>query len=515
MSEDQAVRSRKSGRSFFRINVRTMMILVATSSLVVWSARRVWEDSTQNPFIRVLQFGDTADRRMAARELIATPRPGEGPKVVDALILALCDEDAEVRAASANSLGSVVGQLLDGWKSNPADLRTNQPLINTTCRALIGLLKERNDTVKSEVLRALVFIHYRATPPTNNTLPVSFCLGLDSSDKALTLELRAAIATSLSEQNPEIRGLAAWALEHLGPFLTRDIPPELVDALNDPMEEVRQKAARACTSYKEGLSPLVPDLFARLDRAQPAFRFALRLCLREGTADPSLVPFLRERLKSPSPDVRECAAGMLARMGPKAVAATPDLLAVLNEPFTEEKPKRMPYDQPDPASYAVWALSNFPPTPEFIDSLARNLQSESPWRRDRAVQYLAPIGPAARKAIPALIAALQAHLRSNLSDAGNVSVALGKIAPGTDLADASIAVLVDALRSNDQYTRWQAAEAIGRFGPKAKDAVPALRGLMKDQGGGDVAWNLNIRNAAGKALEAIEPAPGPSDGSPK
>ena len=86
MSEDQAVESRKPGRSFFRINVKTMMILVATSSLVIWLARTIWEDSTtQNHFIRVLRSGNTADRREAARHLGATPTPGEADKVVDAL----------------------------------------------------------------------------------------------------------------------------------------------------------------------------------------------------------------------------------------------------------------------------------------------------------------------------------------------------------------------------------------------------------------------------------------------
>ena len=80
MSEDQAVGSRKPGRSFFRINIKTMMLLVATSSLVIWSARRIWEDSTQSPYIRVLQFGNAADRRFAARELIADYPSLERPK---------------------------------------------------------------------------------------------------------------------------------------------------------------------------------------------------------------------------------------------------------------------------------------------------------------------------------------------------------------------------------------------------------------------------------------------------
>ena len=52
------------------------------------------------------------------------------------------------------------GQLLNRWKTTPDELRTNQPLVSTTTRALLGLLNDRNDAVKSEALRALVAIHF-------------------------------------------------------------------------------------------------------------------------------------------------------------------------------------------------------------------------------------------------------------------------------------------------------------------------------------------------------------------
>ncbi len=514
MSEDQAVRSSKPGRSFFRINVRTMMILVATSSLVIWSARRVWEDSTQSPYIRVLQFGNTADRRDAARQLIATPRPGEAQKVVGALIRGLHDEDVEVRTAAANSLGSVVRQLLDRWRDGPHELRTNQPLVSTTTRELAGLLKDSSDAVKSDVLRALVAIHWHAIPRTN-ALPELLCLGIDPSDEALTRDLRTALVKTLSDQSPGVRGLGAWALGNLGPFLSRDIPPELLDAMNDTAQDVRKNAAFACASYKEGLSPLLPDLFARLERAQPPFRHDLRLCLECGKADFSCVPMLRERLRSPSPDVRYCAARMLDGMGPQAVAATPELLAVLDEPFTEERPRRTPPDdQPDPARYAMWALSNFPPTPQFIDALTKNLRSDVLDRRFNAANHLGKLGPAARTAVPALIAMLQAQLSSSQRDVWAVEDALGRIAPGTEFADPSIAVLVEALRSKNADTRRQAAEALGRFGPEAKGAIPTLQTLTKDPAVGS-RFNGDVGQAARRALLAIEPPSVPSDASPR
>ena len=129
--------------------------------------------------------------------------------MVGALILGLHDDDAEVRAASANSLGSVVRGLLDGWKTSPDELRTNQPLVSTTSRALIGLLSDHNETVKTEVLRALVVIHYRVALQEQ---PVAGAVSVWGSTErqGLGQGLRAALATSLSDQTPEIRGLAAW-----------------------------------------------------------------------------------------------------------------------------------------------------------------------------------------------------------------------------------------------------------------------------------------------------------------
>ena len=255
--------------------------------------------------------------------------------------------------------------------------------------------------------------------------------------------------------------------------------------MNDPVEEVRQKAASACARYEEGLSPLLPDLFARLERAQPPFRYALRLCLRgrRRPADPSLVPLLRERLKSSSPDVRECAAFMLGRMGPKAVAATPELLVVLNEPFTEEKPKRTPPDdQPDPARYAVWALSKFPPTQEFIDALARNLRSDVPDRRNSAASYLGSIGPAARKAIPALIAALRTQLKSEVDhdDAGWSRTLWERLRRARS---SPIPPSPCWSRRCDRRTRTCECKPPRRSagsGPRAKVAIPSLKGLTKD-----------------------------------
>ena len=199
MSEDQAVRSRKPGRSFFRINVKTMMILVATSSLVIWLARIIWEDSTtQSHFIRVLQSGNTADRREAARQLSATPRPGEADKVVGALILGLRDEDAEVRTASANSLGSDRPAIARGMEDQPRRAE-NQPAtrqhdVPCTDRPLEGPQRRRQDrSPHGPGCHPLPH-----DPEDQRVMPERLCLGLDPSDETV-----APRAAHCSGQDPQ------------------------------------------------------------------------------------------------------------------------------------------------------------------------------------------------------------------------------------------------------------------------------------------------------------------------
>jgi HEAT repeat protein len=43
-----------------------------------------------------------------------------------------------------------------------------------------------------------------------------------------------------------------------------------------------------------------------------------------------------------------------------------------------------------------------------------------------------------------------------------------------------VPLLRDALRDPDPELRWRAAEALGRIGPGARDAVPDLTAALKD-----------------------------------
>ena len=127
--------------------------------------------------------------------------------------------------------------------------------------------------------------------------------------------------------------------------------------------------------------------------------------------------------------------------------------------------------------------------PALVDCL------EAPQRsvRYEATMALGHIGPAAAKAVPTL--ANMGHSRDPLlrrSAAG----ALQSIGQGKDLVD----VWRKALDSPGLSVRLAAADALKSYGQDAREAVPELLGIVRDE---DVLYGLRIKAAA--ALGAIGP----------
>jgi HEAT repeat protein len=74
-----------------------------------------------------------------------------------------------------------------------------------------------------------------------------------------------------------------------------------------------------------------------------------------------------------------------------------------------------------------------------------------------------------------------------------VASILGKIGPE---ANAAVPALIEAFRDEDKFVRRIAAEALANIGPDAKAAVPALIETLKDV-------NEVIRSSAASALEKL------------
>jgi TonB family protein len=57
--------------------------------------------------------------------------------------------------------------------------------------------------------------------------------------------------------------------------------------------------------------------------------------------------------------------------------------------------------------------------------------------------------------------------------------------------------LIDSLRNKDEYIREAAAQTLGRLGPQAAEAVPALMKAVHDE-------SERVRKAAAEALESVQ-----------
>src|SRR5262249_52315708 len=114
-----------------------------------------------------------------------------------------------------------------------------------------------------------------------------------------------------------------------------------------------------------------------------------------------------------------------------------------------------------------------------------------------AIDALGAIGPAAKAAAPVLIVELTRFVRCS-SNPAHAAAALQKIGPD------AVPALVEALRpaaGEEAYSlhrrRYLVANILGKMGPGAREAVPALRELLVEK-------DESLRTAVAQALKAIE-----------
>ena len=141
----------------------------------------------------------------------------------------------------------------------------------------------------------------------------------------------------------------------------------------------------------------------------------------------------------------------------------------------------------NPKGCEIRGLPSFPLILETLVAATKNRRKQV---RARAVSAFGAFGPLAAKAAPALIEALK---DDDTDVRENAALALIKV--GHRVPVESIPILTNALQI---YPCELAAEELGRFGPAAKDAVPALEKVRDDPD-----KLTDCRKAAKEALEKI------------
>ena len=428
-----------------RVNLKTMIALVACCGAVFWAWRVVLQSVPVNRMVFALRSGTVEDRRVAARELGATT-PQEVGQAIPALIAALGDEEVEVAAQAARSLGTA------GLTAAPAPDQRAQVI--AASEALARALAQDRPEVRTAAVQSLGLIGSRA--------------GIAPPD--------ALIRVLQGHPAEDLRAEAATAL---GQFRTTN--PGAIRALLDALVGDAIPVRRACNTALRNRD-LVP----------PA----------------ELVPVLIRSLRE-GRDARErsLAASLLGRLGPAAQEAVPALVATLQEPlaarpvaltvpppttgrFASTRPATEPEEPPrdwDPAGEAAPALSAIAKgtvsSGAAVEALMAALRSEYAWRRGAAARGLMTMGNAAAAAVPGLAVALTEAV-TDPQEPGNgeswIARALGEIAPESASAPQAIQALTQALDAQYGGTRGWAVDSLGRFGPKAAAALPRLRTLLDD-----------------------------------
>ena len=212
-------------------------------------------------------------------------------------------------------------------------------------------------------------------------------------------------------------------------------------------------------------------------------------------AAPALAMLLNDRNRT----VRRAALNALQRIGPGAAQVVPDLAELFSR-------------QRDVAHWQVtvetMASIKSPQTAAWLASLLMAGHEAS----RLAAEVLGRLGPVAAEAVPGLAKllddwenAVRREARRAANNIGhktnvvylNMSV-FSDVIVETQEKIPSISDLINNVTSPDAVVRWYSAEALGRIGPTASEAVPALAELLWDQ-------NPTVQWVAAEALGRIGP----------
>jgi HEAT repeat protein len=330
---------------------------------------------------------------------------------------------------------------------------------------LIELLKDRERGIGAAVMEAQAGIG----PAAKDAIP------------ALIAELKWSL-----QKGHGGRGPPAEALGRIGPA-AKDAVPALIEALEgkggtDGVAE----AAEALGRIGPVSDKVVPALIAAISRpigVKEGNAIARALAQMGAEAVPPLAAVLSRRDQG-----YHFAYFALAGIGQEAKGAMPALIADLKRKDSAGRDRRL-------AMEALGAIG--PGAREAVPLLAGSLGERDPDVRSAAAGALRGIGPVA---VPALFAAVTSQDETTR----NVAVyALDPIEPdAAENLDFLTRTLKDrrdedaSLPAARQQAAW-AAEFLGKLGPKASPAVPALEGALKDQ------KNTTIHLSAAEALARI------------
>jgi HEAT repeat protein len=474
-------------RSRFRL--QTILALAVGCGVLWWIVHTVSSNSHETKeAIRAMRSWN-ASERVSGIERLGTAGPGNGQMAIPHLIVALGDEDAQVRSKAAMALGSIG---TDALRAGSLD-----DVVRGAIASLLGALKDSEPSVRVAAAVALASI-------------------ISSEKSAGLIDHKAALVTlteSLSDRDAGVRYAALGLLILVAPASGVDPPPKLADALKDESASTRASAIIALINFGRGLDPWIPSLLQMVEKDKhPAIQraFSERVAgIHPPAVSAAVIPTLIAALRSPDGEVRNLACRVLMTFGSEARAAVPALIAMAREEWSDSTVVDRQILDLDRS--AIEALSKIALETEsagqVIAVLTELIQEKSPKRSAAAVAALGEFGPAAESAVPALIRLLPAPV---------VIKALRRIATGPNSAGQVIAGLREVVRTGRPDMQWDAADVLADFGPAAESAVPdlilAIEEAARDKKPGRVTWRACVAlgriaprtKSAGAAIAALD-----------
>lgn len=278
--------------------------------------------------------------------------------------------------------------------------------------------------------------------------------------------------------------------------------------------------------------PYLGDVIARLDDGSQQVRFTACIALAEfGDRAVGAVPSLRTALQDENVRLRARAAMALDGIGPLAQEAVPELVKCLDlvDP-NDGNPKAT---QPGVVTASAFALGSIGPDAKAsVPVLLKMMHSEKSYRRHVALVALGKIRSEPEKVLPVIlkiateekddwqprrvairalgefgavnekvVAAVSAPILDPLQEKDDPTHSLertavwavGRLGPKA-LSDKVLDKLVGTLGKSD-VLEPSIVDTLGRFGPAAKKALPALKEMARER-----RFNVNYSNA----ITAIE-----------
>lgn len=246
------------------------------------------------------------------------------------------------------------------------------------------------------------------------------------------------LADLLDSRSGETVALALAGLRGLG-ALAVDAVPHLVRTLSDADADTKEQVAKVLVRIGPPAAPATPAIVAQMQQTFYGTRTMLALIEAAGA------------------------------IGPEAAPALPILMEMIRSAEVDAPGTRSGPSVDRARCAALVAIANIGGRdPDFLDVAQAALSSDSMSMRIAALQALSIVGTPARDRLPDILPALE------YGDSNIRLAAAQTINNASDGNPQLISTLVRLLEDADLEVRAAAAAALGRLGPSAADAVPAL-----------------------------------------